>query len=179
MWNASPCDNSAARGCVEDQPQRSRSFNALETSNVLRLVEDDTAALRKLVNRNFHSARKASTGLIRAARYAGRKPAMTPVTVIRRWRAPRRSETFAWAKTFFMPRLAPHATPRPMSPPNKQIAAASIKNWIKIVSSLRANRFADTDLFRALGHRDEHDVHDPDSTDEERQARDEKARPPR
>ena len=34
------------RGCVEDQPQRVRSPKASGARSVLRLVEDDTAALR-------------------------------------------------------------------------------------------------------------------------------------
>src|SRR6266516_4574919 len=34
------------RGCVEDQPQRVESSKALGTCSVLRMVEDDTAALR-------------------------------------------------------------------------------------------------------------------------------------
>ena len=34
------------RGCVEDQPQRMKSFKTRQIPGVLRLVEDNTAALR-------------------------------------------------------------------------------------------------------------------------------------
>ncbi len=37
------------RGCVEDQPQQVGSSQASEACRVLRLVEDDTAALRPVV----------------------------------------------------------------------------------------------------------------------------------
>ena len=36
----------------------------------------------------------------------------------------------------------------------------------------RADRLADADLARALGHRHQHDVHDPDAADDEADARD-------
>ena len=39
------------RGCVEDQPQRVESSKASAACSVLRLVEDDTAALRSPENR--------------------------------------------------------------------------------------------------------------------------------
>src|SRR5213596_200036 len=38
--------NGTERGCVEDQPQRVGSSKASRACSVLRLVEDDTAALR-------------------------------------------------------------------------------------------------------------------------------------
>jgi hypothetical protein len=34
------------RGCVKDQPQQVKDSESLENSKALRLVEDDTAALR-------------------------------------------------------------------------------------------------------------------------------------
>jgi hypothetical protein len=37
-------------GCVEDQPQPVNHAEALENSEGLRLVEDDTAALRQFSN---------------------------------------------------------------------------------------------------------------------------------
>src|SRR2546426_686613 len=43
-WNGGP-----ERGCVEDQPQRVGSSKAAGACGVLRLVEDDTAALRSAV----------------------------------------------------------------------------------------------------------------------------------
>jgi len=36
------------RGCVEDQPQRTGGLQTPEIPGVLRLVEDDTAALRDI-----------------------------------------------------------------------------------------------------------------------------------
>jgi hypothetical protein len=38
------------RGCVEDQPQHVKDSESLENSKALRLVEDDTAALRHFSN---------------------------------------------------------------------------------------------------------------------------------
>ena len=38
------------RGCVEDQPQRMKSFKTRQIPGVLRLVEDNTAALRDFQN---------------------------------------------------------------------------------------------------------------------------------
>jgi hypothetical protein len=38
------------RGCVEDQPQPVKHAEALENSVGLRLVEDDTVALRHFTN---------------------------------------------------------------------------------------------------------------------------------
>jgi hypothetical protein len=39
------------RGCAEDQPQRGTERNGAENLDVLRRVEDDTAALRDFSNR--------------------------------------------------------------------------------------------------------------------------------
>jgi hypothetical protein len=38
------------RGCVKDQPQQVKDSESLENSKALRLVEDDTAALRHFSN---------------------------------------------------------------------------------------------------------------------------------
>jgi hypothetical protein len=38
------------RGCVEDQPQQMKYSESLGNSKALRLVEDDTAALRHFLN---------------------------------------------------------------------------------------------------------------------------------
>jgi len=38
------------RGCVEDQPQRMRGSQTPQIPGVMRLVGDDTAALRQLSN---------------------------------------------------------------------------------------------------------------------------------
>ena len=40
------------------------------------------------------------------------------------------------------------------------------------MAAFRADGHADADLARPLGHRDEHDVHDPDAADEQRHRRD-------
>ena len=45
------------RGCVEDQPQRVGTSRAQELRGVLRLVEDDTAALR-----SFDAVGRRETG---------------------------------------------------------------------------------------------------------------------
>src|SRR6266542_6719612 len=45
-WMHSPRAIGTERGCVEDQPQRVGSSKASRACSVLRLVEDDTAALR-------------------------------------------------------------------------------------------------------------------------------------
>src|SRR5438552_5638785 len=49
--------NGTERGCVEDQPQRVGSSKASRACSVLRLVEDDTAALRSPGPSQFHRVR--------------------------------------------------------------------------------------------------------------------------
>jgi hypothetical protein len=48
--NLRTCFKKMERGCVEDQPQPVNHAEALENSEGLRLVEDDTAALRQFSN---------------------------------------------------------------------------------------------------------------------------------
>src|SRR3989441_1399406 len=83
-----------------------------------------------------HSLRSASTGFIRAARQAGRKPAITPVN----------TETASATRTKGIDMLAGNtvvstwqmgkAMDNPIKPPSRQIVEASIKNWIRIVRRL-------------------------------------------
>ena len=65
-------------------------------------------------------------------------------------------------------------TPRamPMRPPKMLRATASARNWSRISSTARADGEADADLAGALGDADEHDVHDADAADEQRNAGD-------
>src|SRR5436190_14734039 len=67
-----PCTGSGAlcslligteRGCVEDQPQRVGSSKASGACRVLRLVEDDTAALRSNGRLKGHANSKVSGSL--------------------------------------------------------------------------------------------------------------------
>ena len=57
-------------------------------------------------------------------------------------------------------------------PPIALSVTASIRNCEQDVAAVRADGHADADLARALGHAHEHDVHDPDAADEERDAGD-------
>src|SRR4051794_32416886 len=76
----------------------------------------------------LHSFLRASTRFIRAARQAGKKPDSTPVT----------SETsiamltmigdIVAGMTLRITRVNGHASAIPMSPPNRHMLAASIKN---------------------------------------------------
>src|SRR5206468_3067652 len=61
--------NGTERGCVEDQPQRVGSSKASGACSVLRLVEDDTAALRSMCNSG-----KADRGLMRDLVAGPREP---------------------------------------------------------------------------------------------------------
>ena len=55
----------------------------------------------------------------------------------------------------------------PISPPSPLMISASIRNCRRM-SRPGADRLADPDLARPLGHRHQHDVHDPDAADEQR-----------
>ena len=57
----------------------------------------------------------------------------------------------------------------PTSAPEPLMSAASIRNCRKNFLPLRADCFANADLAGALGHGDQHDVHDADATDSQRQ----------
>ena len=57
----------------------------------------------------------------------------------------------------------------PISAPVPLIRAASIRNCNRISLRLRADGFANADLAGALGHGDQHDVHDADAADGQRQ----------
>src|SRR5437667_9025338 len=58
-WSLDPSPRAIGteRGCVEDQPQRVGSSKASRACSVLRLVEDDTAALRSPGPSQFHRVR--------------------------------------------------------------------------------------------------------------------------
>ena len=60
----------------------------------------------------------------------------------------------------------------PMKPPTALSVTASIRNCSQDVAPVRADRHADADLARPLRHAHEHDVHDPDAADDERDAGD-------
>ena len=65
----------------------------------------------------------------------------------------------------------PTPTATPTNPPARLRMMASIRNWIRTSAGARAQRLAQTDLARAFGDRDQHDVHDADAADEQRDAR--------
>ena len=55
-----------------------------------------------------------------------------------------------------------------MSPPSTDSVSASIEELGQDVPAAGADRLADADLAGPLGDRDEHDVHDPDAADDQR-----------
>ena len=61
----------------------------------------------------------------------------------------------------------------PVSAPVPLTMTASIKKLIKDRAARRAKSFANADFAGALGHRDQHDVHDADAADGESDKRDE------
>ena len=126
---------------------------------------------------DFTRSSSASTGFIRAARQAGTKPDTTPVT----------SETSSARLTTIgdsarRHELLHHQRQRPGDA--EPDGAADQTDGRRLDQELQqdgpplgADGFADADLARPLGHRDEHDVHDADAADKERQAGDEQADP--
>ena len=64
----------------------------------------------------------------------------------------------------------PSATP--ITPPMLDSRTDSIEKLPEDVASAGADGQADADLAGPLGHRDEHDVHDPDAADHQRDAGD-------
>ena len=56
----------------------------------------------------------------------------------------------------------------PIMPPNRQTRTASIRNCCMMSLLARADRHADADLAGPLGHRHQHDVHDADAADDQR-----------
>ena len=62
------------------------------------------------------------------------------------------------------------ATPKtmPAMPPTRLRNTASVEELQQHMQSARADRHAQADLARALGHRDQQDIHDADAADEER-----------
>ena len=57
-------------------------------------------------------------------------------------------------------------------PPIRLRTTASIRNWIRMSLPWAPDRHPDADLAGPLGDRDEHDVHDPDPADDQRDAGD-------
>ena len=56
----------------------------------------------------------------------------------------------------------------PMRPPSSDRVSASTRNWARMSRPTRADRLADADLAGPLADRDQHDVHDPDAADDQR-----------
>ena len=66
----------------------------------------------------------------------------------------------------------PNPSAMPMPPPSRLITIGFDEKLQQHVASLGADRQADADLARPLGHRHQHDVHDADAADDERHAGD-------
>src|SRR6059036_2219569 len=79
-WSLDPSPRAIGteRGCVEDQPQRVGSSKASRACSVLRLVEDDTAALRSIPHRIHTNSKRAS---ISTAILPGSEPIPTALRV--------------------------------------------------------------------------------------------------
>ena len=56
----------------------------------------------------------------------------------------------------------------PTRPPTRLSVTDSTRNWARMSRLARPDRLADADLARPLADRHEHDVHDPDAADDER-----------
>ena len=70
--------------------------------------------------------------------------------------------------TAAMSRVAPTPSSTPTSPPSRLSVIASMRNWMRM-SGLGAHRDPDADLPGPLGDTDQHDVHDADAADEQRE----------
>ena len=124
-----------------------------------------------------HPLRSASTGFIRAARQAGTKPDSTPVTS-----DTSRARLTTSGRQRRRHVLLHHQGQRPGdAEPDGAADQTDRRRFDQELQQdgppLGADGFADADLARPLGDRDEHDVHDADAADKERQAGDEQADP--
>ena len=68
---------------------------------------------------------------------------------------------------FFNSNVAGQAISSAMTPPIRQMQAASINKLQQDGAVLRADGFAHADFARPFRDRDEHDVHDADAADEQ------------
>ena len=145
------------RGCVEDQPQRVGSSKASRACSVLRLVEDDTAALRSNSAGVERAKRQKMPDRIRTpAKFNRSTPARSPVrTRIRcewpslgrrraaesRWVWPARRQRRARAEC--RARAAARRPGRPRSPPRPSGRRECRRLW---VLEEEPGRRAQTDL---------------------------------
>ena len=63
-------------------------------------------------------------------------------------------------------------TAAPRAPPARPSTEASSRNWRRMSDGLGAQGLAEADLPDPFGDRDQHDVHDPDAADQQRDAGD-------
>src|SRR6266581_1434049 len=80
-----------------------------------------------------YSFLNASTGFIRAARQAGKNPDNTPVTSETSNAMPTMTGDIVAGMTFCISKVSGQAIPSPIRPPSKQMVAASMRNWTRIV----------------------------------------------
>ena len=112
------------------------------------------------------------------ARRSGRAPRPCgPGRTRRRCRSPRRSRTTSRPRRRdlggpLQERVTVHEAPKPsampIAPPASDSTIASTRNCSSTSTVARADRQAQADLARPLGHRHQHDVHDADAADEQR-----------
>ena len=70
----------------------------------------------------------------------------------------------AWGSSL-VPRTA---SPTPRAPPVSPSTQASSRNWRRMSEGLAPECLAEADLSDSFGDRDQHDVHDPDAADQQR-----------
>ena len=116
------------------------------------------------------SRRSASIGCSFAAFRAGQMPKKMPMLA----ETPMATTMLAGLTTGIQPK--PFATPKvipipstmPMSPPSRGDEGALDQELLEDVLRVAPERLADPDLAGALGHRHQHDVHDPDPAHRQR-----------
>src|SRR5438309_11271907 len=80
-----------------------------------------------------YSLRNASTGFMRAARHAGKKPDTTPVKIETAKATPATDRDRVAGRNFPIKNVTGHAIASATTPPSRQMLAASRTDWMSIV----------------------------------------------
>ena len=110
---------------------------------------------------------------MRAARQAGKKPESTPVTSETSSAMPTTGSDMVAGRNCWITNVSGQAMASANQPAQQADARGLDQKLQQDRAPLGADGLADADLARPLGHRDEHDVHDADAADEQRQPGDE------
>ena len=142
-----------------------------------------TARLKVCTNAGTAATRSAALRWDSGGRRGWRAGCRRPARPGRRRRTPPRSRP-ARSESGYRRRAGRSsgiATPTriPISPPERLTIIASVRNCSRISRARRPDRQPDADLARPLGHGHQHDVHDPDAGDDQRDRRDQHQHQPR